>query len=192
MFDDVDEDDVILIPAPVMKYDEQAVAYTAFEIDPSDPVSEFDCKLTFIVKDCDPDTGEIDEGEGYDDTYAIDAIDIALSDCIQPIDKPNFAAAWKELDEAESTEGTFELAMEGIEEAVTKIVSFLGMKPCEHSDRVKSGKSTHVLYLAGVFIGGHQVMARARLAYDEGVTLKLAVRSTDESACELVASAVTA
>ena len=66
------------------------------------------------------------------------------------------------------------------------------MKPCEHSDRVKSGKSTHVLYLAGVFIGGHQVMARARLAYDEGVTLKLSVRSTDEAACELVASAVTA
>lgn len=190
LFEDVDEDDVILIEAPVMKYDETAVAYTAFEIDPADPVSEFECKLDFVVKDCDPETGDVDE-EGYPDTYAIDSIDVNLSDCIMPVDKPNFAAAWKELDDAASTEGTFELpSMDGIEDAVGQIIKFLGMKPCEHSDKVKSGKSTHVLYLAGVFIGGHSVMARARLADDGGVTLKLAVRSTDEGACELVASAV--
>lgn len=103
----------------------------------------------------------------------------------------NFAAAWKELDEAPSTENTFELTeMEGIADAVTKIVSFLGMKPCEKSDKVKEGKNTHVLYLAGVYVGGHEVLARARLAYDEAVTLKLAVRSTAEWVCELVGSAV--
>lgn len=190
LFEDVDKDDVIIIPAAAMKYDEMAVAYTAFEMDPEDPVSEFACNLEFIVKDCDPETGDVDE-EGYPDTYAIDPIDISLADCIQPIDKPNFASAWKELEEAPATDNTFELpSMKSLEDAVSQIISFLGMKPCEHSDRVKSDKSTHVLYLAGVYIGGHTVLARARLAFDNGVTLKLSVRSTDESVCELVSSAV--
>eukprot|EP00040_Diaphanoeca_grandis_P020282 m.107884 g.107884 ORF g.107884 m.107884 type:complete len:862 (-) comp27827_c0_seq1:97-2682(-) len=190
IFDDVDEDDCIVIGAPQMKYDVPTVAYTAFEIDPTDPALELTVKLDFVVKDCDPESGDIDE-EGYPDTYAIDDVEVKISDLIQPVDKPNFAAAWKELDDATTEEDTFELpSMEGIEDAVAKLTTILGMKPCENSHKVKSGKNTHVLYLAGMFLGGDLVLARARLAFDEGITLKLAVRSENESACAQVFSVV--
>jgi len=190
VFDDVDEDDCITIAAPEMRYDVQAIAYTAFEIDPSDPAIDLPAKLDFIVKDCDPETGDIDE-EGYPDNYEVDEVEVKVSDLIQPVDKPNFAAAWKELDDAESNEDTFELpSMEGIEDAVAKLISILGMKPCENSHKVKSGKNTHVLYLAGIYLGGDVVLARAKLAFDEGITLKLAVRSDNEDACAQVFSLV--
>jgi len=110
---------------------------------------------------------------------------------MMPVDKPNFGSAWDELAEAASQEETYELSsMESIEDAVAQITSHLGMKACEKSDRPKPGKNTHSLYLAGVYVGGHTVLARARLAFDDGVTLQLAVRCTDEEVCTLVASAV--
>lgn len=190
LFEHVDESDLIVVPAPVMKYDEPAVAYTAFEIDAADPAAELECRLDFIVKDCDPDTGDVDD-EAYPDEYKLDDVELSLGDFMMPVDKPNFAAAWKELDEAAEKEETFELSnMTDIEDAVSKIVGFLGMRPCEKSDRVKAGKNTHTLYLAGVYVGGYDVLARCRLAYDEHVTLKLMVRSTHEEVAELVGSAI--
>jgi len=189
--DELDEDDCIFVPATVMKYDEPTVAYTAFEIDASDPSALLEIKLDFIVKDMDPDTGDVDE-DGYQDTYALDDVDITVADYMIPVDKSNFAAAWKELDDAPGTlEETLELPnLQDIEEAVSKIVGILGMKPCEKSDRVKAGKNTHVLYLAGVYVGGIGVLARARLAFDEHVTLKLAVRSESEELATLIGNAL--
>lgn len=34
-------------------------------------------------------------------------------------------------------------------EAVGNIISFLGMQPCERSDKVPENKNSHVLFLAG-------------------------------------------
>ena len=80
--------------------------------------------------------------------------------------------------------------MDGILDAVTKIVAHMGMKACEKSDTPKSGKNTHTLYLAGVYVGGHQVLARARLAYAENITLQLEVRGTDGDTTVMIASSV--
>lgn len=189
--DELDADDCIFVPAKEMKYDQPTVAYTAFEIDASDPSAVLEIKLDFVVKDCDPDTGEVDE-EGYADTYALDDVEISIADYMMPVDKPNFAAAWKELDDAPGTvEETFELpSLEDIEDAVSKITGLLGMRPCEKSDRVKAGKNTHVLYLAGVYVGGVNALVRARLAFDEHVTLKLAVRSESEELATLICATV--
>lgn len=97
LFEDVDESDCIVVPAKQMKFDEVATAYTAFEIDAQDPASEFECKLDFAVKDCDPDTGDVDE-ESYPDTYALEDIDISLADFMQPVDKVSWhylLCAWE-------------------------------------------------------------------------------------------------
>ena len=49
-------------------------------------------------------------------------------------------------------EDTFALSsMKTLEEAVKTITQFLGMQPCERSDRVPEGKSSHTLVCAGVF-----------------------------------------
>ena len=66
----------------------------------------------------------------------------------------------------------------------------MGMQPCERSDKVPEGKSSHTLYLAGVFRGGHEVLVRAKLALGDGVTMQLAVRSVDPHVSEIIAGAV--
>ena len=62
-------------------------------------------------------------------------------------------------------EDTFALSsMKTLEEAVKTITQFLGMQPCERSDKVPEGKSSHTLVCAGVFrlvqcdLSGRQLM----------------------------------
>jgi len=76
-------------------------------------------------------------------------------------------------------------------EAVKNVIQFMGMQPCERSDKVPEGKSSHTLYLGGVYRGGHDVLVRSKLALTEnGVTMQITVRSTDSSAAEVIARAV--
>jgi coatomer protein complex subunit gamma len=81
---------------------------------------------------------------------------------------------------------------------VKKIISYMGMQACERSDKVPEGKASHTLYLAGVYRGGHDVLVRAKMALsgtsiDPGSTtiaMQLTIRSTDQSAVQVIASAV--
>ena len=74
----------------------------------------------------------------------------------------------------------------------------MGMQACERSDRIPDGKVSHALYLAGVYRGGHDVLVRAKMALggtsadptSQGITMQLTIRSTDESAVQVIASAV--
>lgn len=54
----------------------------------------FGATLRFVVKDCDPNTGEPDSEEGYDDEYMLEDIEVTLADQIQKNKKSNFQAAW--------------------------------------------------------------------------------------------------
>jgi coatomer protein complex subunit gamma len=195
---ELDEESVISVPAPMVKYGEPVVTYTAIALDATDTSQSYACQLDFTVKDCDPETGDVDE-DGYPDQYEIDELEVSLSDMMQAVDKPNFGSAWDELADASAAEETYELPFEGIEQAIEKIIAHMGMKACEKSDKVKEGKRTHTLYMSkrthtlymsGVYVGGHTVVARARLAFDENVTLNLEVRGTDEETTELIATSV--
>ena len=77
-------------------------------------------------------------------------------------------------------------------DAVNQIITFMGMQPCERSDKVDPDKSSHSLMLAGVYRGGHDVLVKARLARSasQGVNMKITVRSPDVNACEIIAGAV--
>ena len=75
-------------------------------------------------------------------------------------------------------------------DAVRQIAGFMGMQPCERSDKVDEGKPSHTLLLAGVYRGGHEVLVRARLAQSQGVSMKITVRSDDIIAAETIAAAV--
>jgi coatomer protein complex subunit gamma len=56
--------------------------------------------LRFIVKDCDPTTGEADP-EGYDDEYQVEDMDVSTSDYIRPMFVSNFAEEFAKLEEYE-------------------------------------------------------------------------------------------
>ena len=76
-----------------------------------------------------------------------------MADFVQRAMKSNFPAAWEELGAENELEDTYALGeMKTLEEAVKNIVAFLGMQPCERSDKVPEGKSSHTLVLAGMCI----------------------------------------
>lgn len=71
-----------------------------------------------------------------------------MSDHIFGVTRSNFAAAWDEL--STEREETYALSNANtIPEAVKNIVDFLGMHPCDRTDRVPEGKSSHAVALAG-------------------------------------------
>jgi coatomer protein complex subunit gamma len=81
-----------------------------------------------------------------------------------------------------------------MEDAITAVVDFLGMQPCDGTGQIKpnSAGKPHMLHLSGVFVTGQQVLARAQIAMQEGsgVILKIAVRSDDEGVSRIVADCI--
>ncbi|XP_071960744.1 coatomer subunit gamma-2-like [Antedon mediterranea] len=179
------------VPIPCLKYNQPGTTYTLVKI-PEDPMSvscTFSNTFKFLVKDCDPTTGEPDD-DGYEDEYVLEDLEVMVSDYMQRVMKPNFGASWDEIGDENEVEETYALASKTLEDAVKNVISFLGMQPCERSEKVPEGKSSHSLYMAGVYRGGHNVVVRARLALQDTVTMQITVRSTESTVSEVVASSV--
>ncbi|XP_051889479.1 coatomer subunit gamma-2 isoform X3 [Pristis pectinata] len=185
-------DVVCYVPVPALHFNQPGSCYTLVLL-PEDNATAvsctFRCTMKFVVKDCDPSTG-LPEAEGYDDEYVLEDMEVTICDHIQKILKPNFAVAWEEVDEFQKEEAFALSSVKTLDEAVNNIISFLGMQPCERSDKVLRNKNTHTLYLAGVFRGGYDVLVRARLAMAEGVTVQVTVRSAIEMAVDVILSSV--
>lgn len=189
-----DEADVLAyVPCPKLVYGTPGTTYTLvqFSDDPTQVSASFSCTLKFIVKDCDPATGEPDDDEGYEDEYVLEDMEMVVADHVQGVVRTNFLASWDEIGEDHEMEDTFVLSsMTSLDEAVTKITQFMGMQPCERSDRVPADKNAHTLLLAGVYRGGIDVLVRSKLALKNGVTMQLTVRSSDPTVSEVVMSAI--
>ncbi|KAJ6668344.1 hypothetical protein lerEdw1_015721 [Lerista edwardsae] len=181
------------IPAKSLMYNQPGTCYTLVALPEEDPTAvacTFSCMMKFTVKDCDPNTGEADE-EGYEDEYVVEDIEVTIADHIQRVLKPNFGAAWDEVGDEFEKEETFTLStVKTLEEAVGNIVKFLGMQPCERSDKVPENKNSHTLYLAGVFRGGHDLLVRARLVLTDTVTMQVTARSGEELPVDAVMASV--
>uniref|UniRef100_A0A2K5CYG6 Coatomer subunit gamma n=1 Tax=Aotus nancymaae TaxID=37293 RepID=A0A2K5CYG6_AOTNA len=140
------------MPAQSLPYNQPGTCYTLVALPKEDPTAvacTFSCMMKFTVKDCDPTTGETDD-EGYEDEYVLEDLEVTVADHIQKVMKLNFEAAWDEVGDEFEKEETFTLStIKTLEEAVGNIVKFLGMHPCERSDKVPDNKNTHTLLLAG-------------------------------------------
>merc|ERR1711976_242110 len=187
------------LPAAKAKYNEAALTYTVLEFADGGP-DEIDLNavlpacLKFKVKDVDPNDPDedTDEIEAYDDEYALEEVELAVADHVQRIIKPNFQVAWDDMDEAEEVKDTYVLStIPTLEQAVKDLQKFLGLYAQEKTDKIPEGQGSHSLLLAGVFRGGIDIMAKARLVLTkDGVTMELTVRSTDIEAAQFIASAV--
>lgn len=93
------------IPCAKLPYNETGSTYTIVEFpeDVLNSAASFGATLKFIVKDCDPNTGEPDSDEGYDDEYMLEDLEISVADQVQKLAKSNFATAWSGAD----TDGEF-------------------------------------------------------------------------------------
>ncbi|KAF9182263.1 coatomer subunit gamma [Haplosporangium sp. Z 767] len=183
----------VLIPAPQLVYDVPGVAYVAFErtVLEEYPECTFTNELKFIVKDCDPQTGEPDE-EGFEDDYQVEDVSLAIADFVLPSYIPSFNKSWEELSNGYEVVETLALTSSpGIQEACRDLIALLGMQALENTGTVQ-GSNVHTMILSGIFIGGIHVLARCRMTYDSatGVTLQLSIRSANQEVSEVLIGAI--
>jgi len=186
---------VTKIPCERLAYNQPGETYTVFELpeDPTCVTASFRCTLKFTVRDCDPTTGEPDAEEGFPDEYVLEDVDVTVADHVVAMLKPNFQAFWEELADENHVENTYALSsMKTLQEAVKNLLVFMGLGVCERSDKVGDGKTSHTLLLAGMYRGGVDAAARAKLALtpDGAVNMNLAVRSTDPVVSQIIADAI--
>lgn len=78
-----------------------------------------------------------------------------------------------------------------LEGAIQSLTGFLGLEAVERSNKVQSGAAAHNLLLSGIFRGGKEVLARARLALSgTQVTMQLSVLCHDPDVADLIVSSV--
>eukprot|EP01102_Stenamoeba_stenopodia_P007090 TRINITY_DN1980_c3_g1_i1.p1 TRINITY_DN1980_c3_g1~~TRINITY_DN1980_c3_g1_i1.p1 ORF type:complete len:879 (-),score=208.25 TRINITY_DN1980_c3_g1_i1:193-2829(-) len=181
------------IPAPKLIYQVPGVIYALVALPGgSYPTGTFSNTLKFVVKEIDTASGEAEE-EGREDEYQIEDIEVSTCDYIQKRVVTNFQEDWESLGEDAQAVETMALStMKTLQDAVNEISEFLGMQPVDQSEKVPANKQKHILYLAGTFVGGIPVLARARMKLEStgGVSMELTVRSTDPDISASVATAL--
>lgn len=88
---------------------------------------------------------------GYNDEYMLEDLEITLADQIQRHNKVDWGGAWVDPNAGYiEMEDTYSLSsMATLDEAIKNIVQFLGLQPCERSDKAPEGKTVHTLLLSG-------------------------------------------
>lgn len=183
------------IPAPLLKTDEPGTVYVSFSRPAGADFTAANITnvLRFTSKEIDPSTGE-PEDSGYEDEYEIEGLDLVGADYILPAFAGSFDSIFDALptDDAHEAEETLQLGnAKSIAEATELLVKTLAMQPLEGSE-VALSTSTHSLRLYGKSVTGGKVAALVRMAYSakSGVTVKVSVRSEEESLAALVIGGV--
>jgi coatomer protein complex subunit gamma len=148
--------------------------------------------LRFTVVQVDPTTGE-EEGGTFEEEYPLEDLEIATADFMAKVSVPDFRKGWEVVGNESEVLEKFALQFRRIEDAVTAVLDFLGMQPCDGTAAVKQPDKPHMLHLSGVFVSGQQVLARAQIAppNESGqVILKIAVRSPDADVSRIVADCI--
>jgi len=170
------------IPEPICKSGSTpGQAFVVFRR-PADKFSSgnISCTLHFTVKEV--EDGEVESGEGAEDEYQLEDIEVVEHDFMKPgedIGLVHFRSQWEGLTESNEIVKKYSLGLDSLQAAVNAVIELLGMQPCENSGIVPEGARSHAVNLTGIFYGDVPVLARAGFMTDtkHGVTLKIAVRS---------------
>lgn len=128
--------------------------------------------------------------------FQLEDLEITLRDQVRSSNTRNvdFSSLWESAETRDfvTDEQIFALgdSITSIEAAIQSLIILVGLEPVERSDRVKSGATQHTLLLSGVFRGGKEVLARAKLVLTDQVTMQFTVRSQDSEIAELIVSSV--
>ncbi|KAK6916564.1 Clathrin/coatomer adaptor, adaptin-like, N-terminal [Dillenia turbinata] len=176
-------------PLRSLPYDTPGQTFVAFEKPEGVPaVGKFSNMLRFIVKEVDPSTGEA-EDDGVEDEYQLEDLEVLAADYMLKVGVSNFKNAWDSMDP--DTERVDEYGLgprESLAEAVSAVISLLGMQPCEGTESIPSNSRSHTCLLSGVYIGNVKVLVRLSFGIDaqREVAMKLAVRSDDEAVSDAI------
>ncbi|MQL82750.1 hypothetical protein Taro_015253 [Colocasia esculenta] len=176
-------------PLRSLAYDSPGQTFVAFKKPAGVPsVGKFSNLLKFIVKEVDPSTGEAEE-EGVEDEYQLEELEITAADYMLKVGVSNFRNAWESMDPDNEQVDEYGLGVrESLSEAVSAVITILGMQPCEGTEVVPSNSRSHSCLLSGVFIGNIKVLVRLSFGIDSSkqVAMKLAVRSDDQAVSEAI------
>jgi coatomer protein complex subunit gamma len=185
------------IAADGIRYGDTKHCFTVLERSLDVPLApgHFTCELRFTVVQVDPATGEEEGGGGgFEEEYPLEDLEITTSDFMAKVSVPDFRKSWEALGSDNEVLEKFALQYKTTEEAVSAVVDFLGMLPCDGTAAVKpnAGGKPHMLHLSGVFVTGQQVLSRAQIALqgNGGVVLKIAVRSESADVSRIVADCI--
>ncbi|KAI8902835.1 adaptin N terminal region-domain-containing protein [Globomyces pollinis-pini] len=189
-----EDDDIVnlvplfCIPAEKLVYDVPGSVYAVYQrVNHCTATGKFALTLRFHVRDCDPDTGVVDE-QSYPDEYAPEAVNVYIGDYMLPTYVPAFETAWSELDN-QATE-TFALGeIKTAKEATETITQQLGLKPTELI--IKEAPRTQVCF-GGTFVGGIPCLAKVNMVINpsDGVTMQLNVKTGIAELSERLANSI--
>ncbi|KAL6209625.1 hypothetical protein ACLB2K_020565 [Fragaria x ananassa] len=176
-------------PLRSLPYDTPGQTFLAFEKPEGVPaVGKFSNTLRFIVKEVDPTTGEAEE-DGVEDEYQLEDLDVVAADYILKEQVHNFRHAWENMGPDCERVDEYGLGQrESLNEAVSTVISLLGMQPCEGTEVIPSNSRSHTCLLSGVYIGNVKVLVRLSFGIDSSkeVAMKLAVRSEDVTVSDAI------
>lgn len=178
-----------VIPCPKLHYDKPGSVLIIVEYPCAffDSLGTFGATLEFVVKDCDPTTGQPDPGEGYSDSYPLEEFEMGVSDQIRArAATDDWEQTWERASNAPEANDTFVLSQNDVNDAAKAV--------CEHLGLPKSaivGEAVKEIRGGGIFRGGAPVLVRARLVASSGnVTMQLSARSPREDVATLLLAAV--
>lgn len=181
--------EVVSKPLRSLPYDSPGQTFVAFEKPEGVPaVGKFSNMLRFIVKEVDPTTGDV-EDDGVEDEYQLEDLEVVSADYMIKVGVSNFRNAWESIGPDFERVDEYGLGpRESLAEAVSAVISLLGMQPCEGTEVVANNSRSHTCLLSGVFIGNVKVLVRLQFGIDgpKEVAMKLAVRSEDENVSDMI------
>ncbi|KAL9418092.1 hypothetical protein AB3S75_040996 [Citrus x aurantiifolia] len=176
-------------PLRSLPYDSPGQTFVAFEKPEGVPaVGKFSNMLRFIVKEVDPTTGDV-EDDGVEDEYQLEDLEVVAADYVMKVGVSNFRNAWESIGPDFERVDEYGLGpRESLAEAVSAVISLLGMQPCEGTEVVANNSRSHTCLLSGVFIGNVKVLVRLQFGIDgpKEVAMKLAVRSEDDNVSDMI------
>lgn len=164
------------------------VSFSRLEEDPM-PTGSIFSTLRFVSKEIlDPETNELQE-DGFDDSYNLEDIELVVGDYMVPTFIGGFQHQWDELAISEQS-GAYQLPNSTIQDVVSAITQNLSMMPLEGTE-VPASTATHTLKIFGTAVSGQKAIAEVKMVSRQGgVTLKITVRSDDDSLAEKISEAV--
>lgn len=194
--DDASWKEEMAIPEPVITYQSQqpGTCFSVFRRPSASFTSgALSCTLKFHVRDV--ESGTPIEGDTTEDEYQLEDLEVQESDFMRPnssVGLPEFKRQWETLGDANEVLKKFSLGLDSLQAAVTAVITLLGMAPCENGGVVAKDARSHGMNLAGEFFGGIPVLCRAGFMMDpkHGVTLKIAVRSSNAQINAMLANAI--
>lgn len=191
--DDGSWQEELLVPESFIKYSEQGTAFVCLQR-PSDSYTSGSISNTLKFEYKDVDDGE-PIGDSCEDQYNLEDLEVSEADFVigeQGLGLVEFRKKWESLGASTEVVKKYSLGLDSLQAAVDAVCDLLGLTPCESSGMVPDDARSHAVNLAGNFLDGTSILARAgfMLGKTQSVTLKIAVRSTNSEANELLCGAV--